>query len=114
MSWDRDDTERWLKDYPLPHGFLYRGQKVWPRYRLKKGYGFWLRTTPYHQGLFELCHELLAAIPVGGEMPPPEELARWIQREESAQGLLPLPAPMDDDQAPASEAVEATEDTNAF
>lgn len=98
MSWTREDTERWLNDYPLPKDFTFCGERVWPRYRLKKGYGFWLRTSgPYHpalRGLFGLCHEFLAEIPVGEAMPYPEQLAARITECESRQGELVL-APED-------------------
>ena len=94
MSWDRTDTERWLNDYPLPADFTFHGERVWPRYQLKKGYGFWLRTAgPYHpalRGLFALIHELLAAIPVGQAMPTPEELASRVRAWEALQAELPL------------------------
>jgi hypothetical protein len=94
MNWEREDTERWLNDYPLPAGMTFRGEKVWPRYQLKKGYGFWLRTAgPYHpalRGLFALLHELLAAVPVGQPMPLPELLAERVRAWEGRQAELPL------------------------
>jgi hypothetical protein len=94
MSWTREDTERWLNDFPLPRDLVVRGEKVWPKYTLKKGYGFWLRTAgPYHKplrGLFTLCHEMLAAVPEGYRMPYPEELGALILNHVSAQADLPL------------------------
>ena len=96
MSWRDDDVERWLNDYPLPVDFLWRGQRVWPRYQLKKGYGFWLRTTPYHQGLFEICRDILVNWMVGQPMPDGDQLAVLLKRFEIEQGLLPLDAPKDD------------------
>lgn len=92
--WDREDTERWLNDYGLPADFVFNGAKCYPRYALKKGYGFWLRTAgPYHpalRGLFSLCHEILREIPVGSRMPYPEELADRIRAHVEAQKKLPL------------------------
>jgi hypothetical protein len=104
MSWDRDDTERWLSDYPLPRTMTFRGEIVWPSYHLKKGYGFWLRTAgPYHKqmrGLFVLIHEFLSAVPTGQPMPTSEILADRVRAWEQMQAELPL---SDEDQAaPAS------------
>lgn len=90
MSWTRDDTERFLTKYPLPPDFTYRGAVVRPRYNLKKGYGFWLRTTPYHQGLFERAHEILALLVT---LPSPAQLAHLINEAVKAEGTqeaLPL------------------------
>lgn len=72
-SWTPDLTERWLSANPLPGDFQWphrdanpdgtpRLQTVIPSYRLHKGYGFWLRTTPYFPGLFEEIHDVLCAI----------------------------------------------------
>jgi hypothetical protein len=94
MSWEREDTERWLNDFPLPAEMTFRSEKVWPRYQLKKGYGFWLRTAgPYHpalRGLFALIHEFLLAVPVGQPMPTPELLADRVRAWEGMQAELPL------------------------
>ncbi len=99
--WSRDDTERWLTDYPLPADTTFRAEKVWPRYQTKKGFGFWLRTCgPYHpalRGLFSVCHDILAAVPVGQSMPTPEQLAERVRDWESSQAELPL---VDEDLAP--------------
>jgi len=92
MSWTPDDVERWLNDYPLPKDLRFRGEIVWPRYTLKKGYGFWLRTAgPYHvafRGLFNLVVQIIQALPVGKAMPTPEQLADKIRAHEAAQGVL--------------------------
>lgn len=96
MAWEREDTERWLNDYPLPADFTWRGEKVWPRYQVKHGYGQWLRTSgPYHvalRGLFALVHDLLAAVPAGAAMPAPEDLAAQLRALETVQGTLGLEA----------------------
>jgi hypothetical protein len=90
-AWTLDDTERWLTDYPLPAAFKWNNTRAYPIYRLKKGYGFWLRTAgPYHpplRGLFMLCHEILAALRPGVDpMPGGEQLAAlllsWDRRKE--------------------------------
>lgn len=95
-AWSRDDTERWLTDWPLPSDFIFRGAVAWPRYRAKFGYGQWLRTAgPYHaalRGLFLLIHEILAQIPVGHAMPTTDQLVARIREAESTQGELPLSA----------------------
>ncbi len=100
--WTREDTERWLTDWPLPADLVFRAEKVWPRYQTKKGFGFWLRTSgPYHpalRGLFALCHDILSAVPVGQSMPTPEQLAEKIREHEASQAELPLTA---EDLAPA-------------
>lgn len=94
MSWEREDTERWLRDYPLPRTFMFRGVLVWPDKKLLKGYGQWLRTAgSYHvelRGLFALCHEFLAAVPEGAPMPDGTQLAAMIEAHVSRQGALPI------------------------
>lgn len=91
-GWNADDVERWLNDFPLPADLEFNGEKVWPRYRLKKGYGFWLRTSgPYHRalrGLFNLVVQIIQAVPVGKIMPTPEQLAEQIRAHQAAQGVL--------------------------
>jgi hypothetical protein len=66
--WSQEDTEGWLKKYPLPPDFtwpdnLKKERAVLPSNRLHKGYGFWLRTTPYFPGLFEEIHRILSLAP---------------------------------------------------
>lgn len=101
MSWTPDDVERWLNDFPLPKDLRFRGEIVWPRYQLKKGYGFWLRTAgPYHvafRGLFNLIVQIIQAVPVGKAMPNAEQLADQIRAHEAAQGVLVFTA---EDNAP--------------
>lgn len=115
-AWRDDDVERWLTDFPLPADFEWRGCRVLPRYRLKKGFGFWLRTTPYHQGLFELIRDILVALPAGAPMPTPEELAAKLQLIEREQGLLPLDPPPESetDREPAGNPSETQPEPNAY
>ena len=71
-GWSPNDTEAWLSRFALPIDFRWdRSEKrdgqrlvlpdqpVLPEYRITKGYGFWLRTTPYFPGLFEEIHDIL-------------------------------------------------------
>lgn len=92
MAWNDDDVERWLSDFPLPQDLTWRGERVWPRYALRAGYGQWLRTAgSYHaalRGLFRLVAEILKAKPVGAPMPTPEELAAELRAYEAVQGTL--------------------------
>jgi hypothetical protein len=98
-AWTRDDTERWLNDYPLPKDLTFHGERVVPRYALKKGYGFWLRTAgPYHlqlRGLFALVHELLAPM---SHYPTADQLAELIRRHEAGQATIIF---SDEDKLPA-------------
>lgn len=94
--WTHDDTERWLTDYPLPATFRWNGERAYPRYTLKKGYGFWLRVAgqyyPALRGLFAICHEILASLRPGIDpMPDGEQLAARVQSWTKA-GELPLTA----------------------
>ncbi|MCM2304076.1 MAG: hypothetical protein NDJ72_05195 [Elusimicrobia bacterium] len=103
-AWTLDDTERWLTDYPLPATFKWNGERAYPRYTLKKGYGFWLRVAgqyyPALRGLFALCHEVLAALRPGvDKMPSGEQLAALVQAWDRSKEL-PLTA--DDLAAPRS------------
>jgi hypothetical protein len=100
MSWEREDTERWLTDYPLPADFVWNDEVVWPRYELKNGYGFWLKTAgPYHpalRGLFGLVHDILAEKSVtGARAPSPDELAAELRAYATVQATLGIedPAP---------------------
>lgn len=100
--WTLDDTERYLREYPLPSDFRWPHRDrdadgsevlapVLPQYRLHKGYGFWLRTTPYFPGLFEEIHQVLLTI--GDELPTPERLAEILIQRRAARGTqssLPL------------------------
>lgn len=83
--WSDEDTERYLNRMPLPREFTWKGVLVQPRYQIKKGYGFWLRTTPYHPGLFEHVHRFIAHCE---ELPEPEEIAaamNVVEEEEAAR-----------------------------
>lgn len=107
MAWEREDTERWLTRWPLPPDFKWKGQVAWPLYELKHGYGQWLRTAgSYHRslrGLFLLCHDLLAALPVGAPMPSPEDLAAQLRALETIQGTLGIEPADEPDQVPQPE-----------
>jgi hypothetical protein len=93
-TWDDDDVERWLNDNPLPKDFIYNGEKVWPRYVLKHGYGQWLRTAgSYHpalRGLFRLVCDILKEVPDGSELPTPERLQAELEAHASMHGTLGL------------------------
>lgn len=82
VDWTKDDTEQYLSANPLPPDFRWRGRIVAPQHRtLKKGYGFWLRTTPYHPGLFEEVHRILVRV---DPLPSADELARQLSEGEKA------------------------------
>jgi hypothetical protein len=86
MNWTKDQTERYLTNYPLPAEFVWCGRLVRPSHRtLKKGYGFWLRTTPYHRGLFAACHAVLETCEI---LPTGEELAEAVTRGVGQQTTL--------------------------
>lgn len=91
-AWTPDDTERWLTDYPLPATFKWNGERAYPRYALKKGYGFWLRTAgPYYpalRGLFGLCHEILSTLRPGIDpMPNGEHMAALLEGWDRSKEL---------------------------
>lgn len=108
-AWTREDTEQWLNDWPLPKDFTFHGERVFPRYQLKKGYGFWLRTAgPYHlnlRGLFSLVHELLAPM---ATYPTPDQLADLIRRHEAGQATIIF---SEEDKLPPNPAGNPAEDT---
>lgn len=88
MKWSLDETEMYVTKWPLPADFVWRGRVVRPQHRtLKKGYGFWLRTTPYHRGLFAACHRVLEVCEV---FPTGHELAAAVLAQEKAQLGLAL------------------------
>lgn len=93
-GWTREDVERWLTDFPLPANFVFNGERAYPKYKLRCGYGQWLRTAgPYHpalRGLFSLICDLLIGLPVGTPLPGPEELAAMILDAQKRQGVLEL------------------------
>lgn len=103
--WTHDHTEAWLKLNALPPDFAWphrdknpdgseRLAPVVPSYQLHKGYGFWLRTTPYFPGLFEAIHAILVRVPEDGAMPTPEELAHVLRVNAAAKAeQLDLPQP---------------------
>jgi hypothetical protein len=93
--WLADDTEKWLTLNPLPIDFYWphrdplpdgtvNMQPVLPTYRLHKGYGFWLRTTPYFPGLFEEAHAVILSL--GDELPSPESLAAQLKTRLMLRG----------------------------
>lgn len=97
-AWTPDDTERFLSTQPLPADFLWphRDPKpdgsenlaaVLPSYRIHKGYGFWLRTTPYFPGLFEAIHAALLAC--GDELPTADDLAAKLTADRAAVPVQP-------------------------
>lgn len=95
--WPPDYTERYLTESPLPTDFVWPHrdrnadgtenlQPVLPSYRIHKGYGFWLRTTPYFPGLFEEIHGILSRLPGDAELPTAEELAAQLNEIRAARG----------------------------
>jgi hypothetical protein len=85
--WSPDQTEQWLTGYPLPVDFRWpdnngESRVVLPSNRIHKGYGFWLRTTPYFPGLFELIHRILALAP-SDQLLTPEWLAAELDKHRS-------------------------------
>jgi hypothetical protein len=91
-AWTCDDTERWLTDYPLPAHFKWNNERAYPRYNLKKGYGFWLRTAgPYYpalRGLFALCHEIFSTLRPGVDpMPDGEALSELLLKWDRSKEL---------------------------
>lgn len=96
IEWTQDDTEQWLSANALPDDFVWPHrnakpdgteslQPVLPSYRLTKGYGFWLRTTPYFPGLFEEIHELLVGM--GAKLPEDgADLGRMLTERRLARG----------------------------
>lgn len=88
-GWSHDDTEAFLTRFALPTDFRWErtekrdGQKfiepdqpVLPNYTISKGYGFWLRTTPYFPGLFEEIHDVLLRAPDDQEL-----TAEWVAEQ---------------------------------
>lgn len=123
MPWLPEDTERWLTDYPLPANFVWNGERAYPRYTLKKGYGFWLRTAgPYHaalRGLFALCHQILAGMPVGAPMPSSTQLIEELKRYAGQQTEMPLmpedfAAPLAQNPAENAPSAQADDDAEPY
>ena len=98
-GWTADDTERFLSQHPLPTEFRWErtqkrdgqrviipDQPVMPEYRIHKGYGFWLRTTPYFPGLFEEIHDILARWPGDEVLPSPERIGELLRERHAARG----------------------------
>jgi hypothetical protein len=96
-AWTLDDTERFLTGQALPSSFQWPHRDkaadgaeilapVMPSYRLHKGYGFWLRTTPYFPGLFEEIHAVLLRWPDDSPMPDAEQLAEILNQRRAARG----------------------------
>lgn len=97
QPWTIEDTEAFLAEQALPVGFAWPHrdanadgsqnlQPVVPSYRIKHGYGFWLRTTPYFPGLFEEIHRVLASWPADVELPAAERLAEILTERRTAGG----------------------------
>lgn len=93
-NWTDEDVEKWLNDWPLPADFTWGGEKAWPRYTLKHGYGQWVRTAgSYHpalRGLFRAVCDLLQAWPVGKDLPTPEQLAAELTAGQAVTDSLGL------------------------
>lgn len=96
-GWTADDTEAFLKEQALPTDFTWphrdrnpdgseRLMPVLPSYRLHKGYGFWLRTTPYFPGLFEEVHAVLVRWPEDQPLPDAQMLAALLTERRKAGG----------------------------
>lgn len=96
--WTHDDTEAFLTRFALPTDFRWdrtekrNGQRivvpdqpVLPNYTLSKGYGFWLRTTPYFPGLFEEIHDIILRAPDDQEITS-EWLAGQLLERRRARG----------------------------
>lgn len=88
-AWTAVQTEGWLTEYPLPVGFTWpdrygKPRAPMPSYRLKGGYGKWLRETPYFPGLFERCHEILLKAPDDALLTP-EWLAEELNKQRAEQ-----------------------------
>lgn len=67
--WGHINTENWLTEHKLPVDFCWPddhgvNRPVLNKHKLSKGYGYWLRTTPYFPHLFEDIHEILARCPL--------------------------------------------------
>ncbi len=103
--WTADDTEAFLTRFALPTEFRWDrtekrdgvkvaipDQAVLPDYRISKGYGFWLRTTPYFPGLFEEIHEILLRAPEDQEITSEWLAATLLERRRlrPAQQGLPI------------------------
>lgn len=101
--WTLDLTEAWLTEYGLPVEFRWTrtdknfdgsmtstpGAVVLPQYQIKKGYGFWLRTTPYFPGLFELVHQILDRWPEADAMPSAEAMAELLKKHAEKNSPTP-------------------------
>lgn len=91
--WTRDASMRYLNEYPLPRGFMWKHRdggirEVWPRHRFVTGYGKWLRETPYFMGLFELIHGILEAAPELGDAAWLVEQIRSAQTRQKQEQLF--------------------------
>jgi hypothetical protein len=96
-AWTLDNTEQFLTRQALPSSFVWPHrdpladgsdnlQPVLPSYRLHKGYGFWLRTTPYFPGLFEEVHAVLLRWPDDDAMPDADALANILNQRRALRG----------------------------
>lgn len=88
----KEDTVRFLDEVGLPLGFEWNGQRVAPLYKIRSGFGTWLRTAYYHQalrGLFDEIHETLAA--KWPEIETAEDLALELERRRQLRPKEFLP-----------------------
>lgn len=96
-NWTQDQTEKWLTENPLPPDFVWRGNRVLPSYRLHKGYGFWLRETPYHRGLFAEVHGVLFRRAMQDlDFPDVVEISETLRAIEAAEKAQMTLFPADD------------------
>lgn len=119
MAWTDDDVEAWLTDFPLPKDFVFNGEKVWPRYRVKRGYGYWLRTAgPYHpalRGLFRLIVRIVTRrVEREQPLPTPEELTELILDEAKSDELPLALDTLDQTQPKPSDNPDHTESNPGF
>ncbi len=97
IGWSPDDTEQFLNRQALPADFTWPhrdrapdGREVLaavvPSYRIHKGYGFWLRTTPYFPGLFAEVHDILMRWPEDEPLPEADALADALNQRRADRG----------------------------
>lgn len=82
--WSVLQTESWLTEYPLPADFTWldrygKERAVLPTYKVR-GYGKWLKDTPYFPGLFEEAHDILARASADTVLSP-----EWLAEQLNAR-----------------------------